>query len=262
MKGMFTHLSVKNRQLLGVPYSRIFSIAKKIYGFLFRMCGKGFFSSLQRGWGWSLYIPTDLKRRLTHYCVFSIGFASMFHKLVACSQLVFAGLLDMRTFMCWCALPVDFVAWCVSLATIMRTEDMMNLLNGWFYVFDCSRVKTGRQLLPFCDLSSALKVILVMLVTEGIALAVGINIILFRDMPVCWLTVANNLGWIPGGIMPHFVWQLLFFPFEMALSLPPMFSGSFGGILVAVGVFNIFANEIRWGGDASPYTCKLILQWM
>ena len=240
------NLPFENRQLLGIPYERIFKIAEKFYGFLFRMCGKVFLVPFRQDED-GRYVPTDLKARLLHYVVLSIGFASMFHKVVACSKLVFAGQLDMRTFICLSVLLVDFVSWCVSLATIMRSEDMMDVLNGWVHVLDCIRAKTGRQLSPFCDLSTSLKVIAGTLVTQGIALAVGINSILFRDMPVCWLTVANNLGWIPHGVIPYFVWQLLFFPLEMALSLPPMFSASFGGItfLVGLGVLKMFANEIR-----------------
>ena len=78
------HLPLENHQLLGIPYDRIFGMAERFYVFLFRKCGKAFlvpFRQVEDG----CYVPTDFKARLLHYVVLTIGFASMFHKVVACS---------------------------------------------------------------------------------------------------------------------------------------------------------------------------------
>ena len=98
------------------------------------------------------------------------------------------------------------------------------------------------------DLSTALQVITVLLVTQDIAIAAGILTVIFNTLPVCWLTVvADDLDLIPSGVISRFWWGVVFFPLEWITYIPPLFPSPVNRSVMLLGasMMKVYAHEDR-----------------
>ena len=126
--------------------------------------------------------------------------------------------------MCTSHLLIYVVSFCVSLGMVAKPNETMDLLNSWPFIFSCLKELRGSTPCQYDDLSTSLKIIAVFVATQGIALAGALLSLAFSRLPTCLFPTAERFGLIPDGLLPRFEWQLVFFPLEYMMYLPPMFS--------------------------------------
>ena len=234
------------RTVFGVRESVYFSIGRKCFEFWLHYGGKLYlvpFAQTSRG----EYVSLDRRGTLIHYFVWLIKFLMLLHKFVG---LVIMGLQEghkVETFMCASHFLIYLVSFCVSLVMVAKPQETMDVLNSFPYVLSCGeKLRKGAPSM-FDDLSASLKIIAVLLATQGIALVGPLLSLAFRALPTCYFPAAEYFGLIPQGIFPRFAWKLVFFPLEYATYLTPMLSAPFAGsiVLIIVGVHRMVGNEIR-----------------
>ena len=171
----------------------------------------------------------------------------LLHKLVG---LVINGLHEghtIETFMCTSHFLIYLVSFCISLVMVAKPQETMDVLNSFPFILGCLKQLGKGVPSKFDELSEALKIIAVLLATQGIAVAAALLSLAFSTLPTCYFPAAEYFGLIPEGTLPRFAWQLLFFPLEYATYLPPMLSAPLAGstVLILVGVHRLVGNEIR-----------------
>ena len=195
------------------------------------------------------YVPLDCwKQKVKYYAVLCLGFVFMLHKILATVEILLFEELKIQTFMCISLSLVYLIAVMIGLGIWARPEETMDLLNSWPRILSCiQEVREGPRLSPFDDVSTALKVITVLVVTQGIALAAALMTIKMNTLPVSLFPLAESLGLIPEGVLPRFGWALLFVPLEYLTYVPPMFIAPYSGgiLLVLVGVLKLYLQELR-----------------
>ena len=141
-------------------------------------------------------------------------FLMLLHKLSGLGIMLCSEELKIQTFMCTSHFLIYWVSFCISAVMVIRPRETMDLLNSFPFILSC--LKESRKGVPsqFDDLSAALKIVAVLLATQGIAIAAALLSLAFSTLPTCYFPAAESLGLIPGGLLPRFAWQLIFFPLE------------------------------------------------
>ena len=235
------------RTVFGLGESVYFSIGRKCFELWFHCCSTLHLVPFTRTSNGE-FVLVDQRRKLIHYFTWTLKFLMLLHKLVG---LVIACVYEghkIETFMCTTLFLIYLVSFCISLVMVVKPQDTINVLNSFPIMLSCLR-QLGIKDVPceFDDLSEALKIIAVLLATQGIALVAALLSIAFSTLPTCYFPAAEHFGCIPEGILPRFAWQLIFFPLEYATYLPPMFSAPLAGsiVLILVGVHKMVGNAIR-----------------
>ena len=233
-------------KILGLGEHFYLSIARKCVEVWLYWCSKLYLTPFTRT-ATGQYVPLDPRSKLIHFFVWFVKFLMLLHKLAGLTIILMYEELKIETFMCTSYFLIFLVSFGISLGMIARPKETMDLMNSWPYILSCLRELQNDELSVFDDLSTALKITSVFLVTQGIAITAAFCSLVFSTLPTCYFPTAESLGLIPHGLLPRFAWQLLFFPLEYITNLPPMFSAPFAGslILILVGVFKIVGREIR-----------------
>ena len=233
--------------LFGVDKSVYSATGEKCFEFLYQ--GSVFFQLVPfRRTATGQYVPLNWKQKLAHYAVLSLSAASTLHKTLGTLEFLLFEELKVETFMCISLFLICLISMMVSLGVWARQEETMDLLNAWPHILACiQEIREGPPLSPFDDMSTALKLSAAVLVAQGIAFNALLLTIIFDNLPVCLFPVAEGLGLIPEGILPHYGWQLLFYPLEYLTYLAPMFIAPYSGgiLLVLVGVLKLYLQELR-----------------
>ena len=178
------------------------------------------------------YVRGPMKKRLCHYAITTLLFVGVLHKFVA-SVVKFnelEGRPDVETLMCMSLFLIQFVGWAMSLGLVFRWEESIEVLNTWEGLVGCI-AETG-QVTPYDDVSSALKIILCVLIAVGCAAGNAIVSLLFSNLPVCFYPVCKSAGLIPNIGLSPLVWQLVFLPLELAVGVMALCNGNLGGIIL------------------------------
>ena len=241
---------VTERTVLGVGESVYFSLGKRCFDFFFCWSGKLYLVPFGRTAS-GQYVPLDKKSKLIHYLVWLVQFLMLLHKSWGLGVILLHGKLKVETFMCTSLFLVYFVGFCISLGVVAQPKETMDLLNGGPFMLSCLAELQNNVPTPFDDVSEALKLIAAILVTQGIALVAALLSLVFSNLPTCYFPLLESFGLIPQGWLPRFAWQLIFFPLEYATYLPPMLIAPVAPsvLLVMVGVYRIYMNELRWAHD-------------
>ena len=239
-------------KFLGIKYDLIFLTAEKCFNALIHLssglCLVGF---KQKKCG--QYVSCSQRERWIRYGILALPYVSMTHKFVVTAERLFLGKLDVTTFMCITTCLTFFGPWCFSLAVTFKTSETVDTLNAWPMILSSvqgdRRGRGRKRKAQFQNLSLALKVITLTTIMAMIALIMPMISIVFKDMPVCLLSLAKNVGIVQAGdgILPHVAWQLLFVPAELALVVPLLAAAGMGaGItIIGLGVFKIYMDLIR-----------------
>ena len=234
------------RIFLGIEESAYFSWGKRCFDFWFFCCQKLYLAPFTRT-ATGQYVPWDGKSKHIHYFTWFLMFLILLHKAWGLSIILLYEELKMETFLCISLFLVYFVPFCVSLGVIARPKETMDLLNSWPIILSCLKEVRHDVSSPFDDMSEAFELIALLLMTQGIAVTAALLSLAFSTLPTCYFPLLERMGLIPEAVLPRFGWQLIFFPLEYATSLPAMLIGAFAGsiVLIVVGVFNIYTNELR-----------------
>ena len=232
---------------LGIGRSVYFALGLKCFELLYR--GTEFFHLVpfKRNANGE-YVPLDLKQKIWHYAALSLGSVLMLQKAWGTVELLLFEELKIQTFMCISLFLIYLVAFMIGLGIWARPQETMDLLNSWPKILAClAEIREGPPPMPFDDMSSALKIMTVFLVTQGIAFAAGLLSLIMSNLPICFFPMAEKYGLIPEDVMPRFAWQLVFFPLEYFSYIPPMFIAPFSGgiLLTLMGVLKIYLEEVR-----------------
>ena len=209
--------------IFGIGESVYSSLGGKCFEFWFYWCSKLYLIPFARTEDGE-YVPLDTKSTIIHYCVWFVKFLILLHKLIGTGIILLRAELTIQTFMCTSHLLIYLGSFCISLGMIARSKETMDLLNGWPFILTCLTELRGSRPTQFDDLSTSLKIIAVFVATQGIALAAALLSLAFSTLPTCLFPTAESLGLLPEGLLPRFGWQLVFFPLEYIMYLPPMFS--------------------------------------
>ena len=253
-RGVGKH-KIKIKPLEGEKSEAVFGLHKSVYASLGEKCfeilyqGSVFFQLIPfRRNAAGEYVPLNWKQKIGHYAVLSLGFVILLQKTLGTLELLLFEELKIETFMCLSLFLIYMVATMIGLGVWARPEETMDLLNSWPRILSCiQEIREEPALGPFDDISTTLKVITVLLVTQGIAFAAALMTIIMSNLPICLFPMAESLGLIPDGIMPRFGWQLLFFPLEYLTDLPPVLIAPYSGsiLLILVGVLKLYLQELR-----------------
>ena len=234
------------RTVFGIGESVYFSLGRKCFEFWFHCCEKLYLAPFTRTEDGE-FVPVNHKSTFIHRCAWFVKFLMLLHKLGGLAKMLLFEELKIETFMCTSLFLIYFVAFSISVGMIARPTETMDLLNSWPYILSC--LKDIREDVPsqFDDLSEALKLMAVLLATQGIAVAAALLSLAFSTLPTCYFPAAESLGLIPEGLLPRFAWQLIFFPLEYLTYLPPMFAAPLTGgmLLILAGVCKLVGQEIR-----------------
>ena len=235
------------RTVFGIGESVYFSMGRRCFDFWFSCCCKLYLMPFTRTQNGKYVLLNDPKPILTHYSVWLLKFFILLHKLGALAIMLWSEELKIETFMCASHFLIYFFSFCISMVLVVRPQETMDLLNSFPFILSCLKQSGKGVPSQFDDLSGALKIMAVLLATQGIALAAALLSLAFSTLPTCYFPAAESLGLIPAGLLPQFAWQLLFFPLEYATYLPPVFSSALAGsiILILLGVFRMVENELR-----------------
>ena len=118
----------------------------------------------------------------------------------------------------------------MSLGLVFRWQESIEVLNTWDGLVACID-ETGERT-PYDDVSSALKIVLCMLIAVGCGAGNAIVSLLFSNLPVCFYPIFKSAKLIPDVGLPQFVWQLAFLPLELTLGLMAMCNGNLGAIVL------------------------------
>ena len=234
---------------MGIYKASIIDFGAKCFDFLFHGCVFFHVVPLRRTAS-GKYITLHWKQKVVHYAVVGLWIALTVQKPSAILKLLLSKKLRIETFICGSLFVIHFVALMVSLGTLARPRETMEVLNSHPDILSCiEAIRLGKpRLSPFNDISASLQVIVLVLVTQGIAFAGSISSLIWSDLPVCLFPMAENIGLIPfSGVVPRLAWQLVFFPLEYLAYLPSMFIGAFTASIVVteVAVFKLYLQELR-----------------
>ena len=223
-----------------------FSGGRKLFEFWFSYCCGMYLIPFTRTSNGE-YVRLDRKGLLIHYSVWTVKFFMLLHKLSGLGIMLWSEELKIETFMCTSHFLIYLVSFCISLVMVVRPQETMELLNSFPFILSCLKETEKGVASQFDDLSTALKMMAVLLATQGIAIAAALLSLAFSTLPTCYFPAAESLGLIPAGLLPRFAWQLMFFPLEYATYLPPMFSAPLAGsiFLILLGVFRMVENKLR-----------------
>ena len=235
-----------DRTFLGVGEQFYFSLARKCFEFWLYCCNKLHLASFTRNESGE-YVLLDQKSQFIHYCVWSIKFVMLLHKTVGLVIILLREELNIKTFMCTSLFLIYFVSFCISFGMLARPKETIDVLNSCPLMLSCLKEFREDELSMFDNLSAALKIISVLIATQGIAIAAALLSLAFSTLPNCYFPTAEAFGLIPEGVLPRFAWQLIFFPLEYMTYLPPMYSAPLAGsvLLILVGVVKTVGSELR-----------------
>ena len=233
-----------------VKHELIFWAAEACFTTLSRLCGALCIVEFKQNASGG-YVRFSRPRRWIHYGMLAMLNLSMLHKLAVTAERILFEELNAITFMCISGTLVYFVPWCLSLGITLKWKETMDLLNSWPMILACLETRQQRgpkRKTQFGNLSLALKLSAVAVMVPIVVFAAASLSILFKNLPVCLLPLAKGVGIVPEqGMLPHFMWQLIFFPLEVAVAVPPLTATGFsaGIVFISVGVFKIYLDQIR-----------------
>ena len=189
---------------LGIGRSVYFSLGLKCFELLYR--GTEFFHLIPfRCTAKGEYVPLDFKQKVWHYAVFSLGSVLILQKAWGTVELLLFEELKIQTFMCISLFIIYLISFMVGLGIWARPQETMDLLNSWPKTLAClEEIREGPPPKPFDDMSTALKIIAIFLVTQGIAFAAGLLSLIMSNLPICFFPMAEKYGLIPQDVMPRF----------------------------------------------------------
>ena len=237
-------------KFLGVKHDLIFWAAEECFTTLSRLCSALCIVEFKQNASGE-YVQCSKRWRWIHYGMLAMLNLSMLHKLAVSAERILFEELNAITFMCITGTLVYFVPWCLSLGITFKWQDTMDLLNSWPLILACletSQQRGTKRKAQFGNLSLALKLIAVAVTVPIVVFAAASLSILFKNLPVCLLPLAKGVGIVPDrGVLPDFIWQLIFFPLEVAVAVPPLTATGFsaGIMFISVGVFKIYLDEVR-----------------
>ena len=234
----------------GVKHELIFGAAEVCFTTLSRLCGALCIVEFKQNASGG-YVRCSRPRHWIHYGMLVMLNLSMLHKLAVSAERILFEELNMVTFMCISGTLVHFIPWCICLGITLKWKETMDVLNSWPMILACLETRRQRgtkHKAQFGNLSLALKLIAVAVTVPIVVFAAASLSMLFNNMPVCLLPLAKGVGIVPErGVLPHFMWQLIFFPLEVAVAVPPVAAMGFsaGIMFISVGVFKIYLDEVR-----------------
>ena len=237
-------------KFFGIKHELIFWAAEECFTTLSRLCSALCMVEFKQNASGG-YVRCSKHRRWIHYGMLAMLNLSMLHKFVVSVERILFEELNMVTFMCISGTLVYFVPWCMCLGITLKWKETMDMLNAWPMILACLETRRQRgtkRKAQFGNLSLALKLIVLTAAVSVIVLAAASLSILPIRLPVCLLPLAQGMGVVPqGGVLPQFMLQLIFFPLEVALAVPPLAAAGFsaGIIIISVGVFKIYLDEVR-----------------
>ena len=243
--------NIDSSTFLGISKSSIIDFGAQCFDFLFRGCV--FFHVVPfRRTASGTYVPLDWKQKFVHCAVVSLGVALTMQKPFAIVRMLLYEELRIETFICVSLFVIHFVAFMVSLGTLARPRETMDVLNSHPRILSCiEEIRHGKPLLSSLHaISASLQVIAIVLVTQGIAFAASIASLIWSDLPVCFFPMAQSVGIVPSRVLPlpRFAWQLLYFPIEYLAYLPSMFIAPLAAsvIIAELGVIKLYLTELRY----------------
>ena len=241
--------------LLGISKSSYSHCGAKCFDFLFHGCVIFHVVPFRRTPS-GKYVPLDWKQKIAHYAVLSLWIVLTVQKPFVILRMLLHEELRIETFICVSLFVIHFVAFMISLGTLARPQETIEVLNSHPGVLSCiQEIRHGKpRLNPFHDISASLQVVAAVLVAQGIAFAASIASLIWSDLPACFFPMAESVGLIPAGALPRFAWQLMSFPVEYLAYLPAMFIAPLsGGILMTeLGVLKLYLQELRYGSIFAP----------
>ena len=235
----------------GLTHSKLVSIGRQSFDFLFQSCEKFWLVPITRLPG-GQYVRFNLKNRLVHYFVLTLLLCSGLHKLWGVvHKLSSQDGFEIGSFLCVAAFGIYFASFCISLSVIVKSEDSADLLNRSNHILSCFKkiyINEGSTLLsPFDDVSMALKLISILLLGMGVTFGCSVGSFVHPDLPIRWLPTLELLKILPEGILPPILWQLVLFPLEVITYFCPVVLGCLVGAIgaMSLGVFHIFLKELR-----------------
>ena len=235
------------RLVFGIQDTVYFSMARKCFEFWFHTCTMLYLTPFTRTTS-GKYVQRDRKGTLAHFLVWLIKLVMLLHKLWGLGTLLLYDDLKIETFLCACQVLTYLNSFSMGMVMLVRPKETMDLLNSWTLILFCLKQCGKAEPTQYDELSEALKVICLLTVTQGAALASAMFSLIFSTLPTCYFPTAERLGLLPNNCMlPRFVWQLIFFPLEYAAYLAPMLCAPFGFsmLLIFIGVCRIYTNELR-----------------
>ena len=235
------------RTLMGIPESFYFSVGKNCFECWFFCCSKLYLLPFTRTLHGE-YVPLQGKSKRIHYLVRFIKFLVLVYKTWGLGRMLLYDEVKTETFLCISLFLISFVSFCLSLVLFARPQETMDLLNCWPLVLSSLR-ELGVEHVPspFDDISEAIKLVTVMIASQGIVLGSSFGVLIYNNLPVCYYPTFERLGLIPQGVLPPFAWQLIFVPLEYATNLPPILTATVvcGIFLIFLGIFKILSSEMR-----------------
>ena len=234
------------RRVFGIAESVYFSVGRKCFDFWFFCSEKLYLVPFTRTLT-GQYVPLDPKRQLIHYFVWLLQSLMLLHKVWGLGIILMYEELKIETFMSISQFLVCFVPFCISLGTIVRPKETMDLLNSWPFILSCLKDFGKGVSSPFDEVPLALKLITVLLTVNGIAAVASLLSLAFSTLPTCYFPTVERWGLIPEGLLSPFTWQLIFFPLEYATYLPPMLIAPLSGciMIILMTVYRIYIRELR-----------------
>ena len=192
-------------------------------------------------------VPLDRKSNLLHYLAWSVKLLLLLQKLVGLAMILVEKEVKIETFMCSSQVLVHLTTFCISLVLIAKPEETTDLMNSWSFTLSCLQGLRQDELSVLHDLSTAMKIIAVLLTAHGAAFTGALLSLAFSTLPTCYFPMAESFGLIPQGLLSRFTWQLLFFPLELITNIAPTFSAPLSGSLLflSIGVLKTVGHELR-----------------
>ena len=241
-----TNKSDGKRRVFGIEESVYFSLGKRCFDFWFFWSEKLYLAPFARTATGNKYVPLGGRRKDVHYFAWFFMFLMFLHKTWGLVVILLSQELKMETFMCISQFLFYFDTFCLSLGVIVRPQETMDLLNSWPILLSFLKELRNDVPSPLDDISLALELIALFLMTQGVAVTSALLSLAFSTLPTCYFPLVESLGLIPDGVLPRFAWQLIFFPFEYVTALPAMLMESLAGsiILIVLGVYKLYTNEL------------------
>ena len=193
LRGLGKH-KIKIKPLEGQSGETVFGVKKSVVSDLGAKCfevmyqGSVFFQLVpfRRTIGGE-YIPLIWKQKVPHYAVLCLWFALTLHKLLGTLEILLFEELKVQTFICVTLFLIHLVAIGYSVGVWARPEETMDLLNSWPLILPCIQEirKDKLPFSPFDDASTALKLILNLAVTQGVAFTAAVMTVMMSNLPVC-----------------------------------------------------------------------------
>ena len=188
-----------------------------------------------------------------HYSLLSILVLSMLHKLVIFVSRVASGHLDTTTYICAATFLCYLVAFSISSACLILTDETMDMINGWPSILMYYSAKDGERMSLVANTKTAIVISSLAVLAMTIAVAVSGFSIAFRALPVTFLAAAEAAGLIPANTkLPRIFWKLLLWPLEFIMYLIPMFIAGWGAMVLMLLVIVVMncAYQLRYTTNA------------